>query len=257
MVVVLVGITWRGGVGWLGAVWAWARSWRLKTHWDRGLALFIGANLLLAFTWSLAPPTRFDALTYHLVGPKLWVDAGRFISLPGNHFFGFPQTVQHLYAAQMALLAGRMNGAATLHAFYGLLMLVAVGGFAVRRFGAQPALLTVAFLLSVTSLWLQMTWPYVDLAPVAFAAVSFIALDQWRTAERARQARWLVLAGVMAGLVMSVKYTTVTWGVMGGLYILIYGWRQGLPRVVGPSSTLCCGGFAGGAALVAAHLGLL
>jgi hypothetical protein len=58
---------------------------------QRWLAVYVLASLALSFLTALAPPTGWDALVYHLTGPRLFVEAGRVthpIDLP---YLGFPQ----------------------------------------------------------------------------------------------------------------------------------------------------------------------
>ncbi len=227
LLLVIVALTYRHSRAWLQAAWAWPRTWRFNTHWERGLAFFIGFNLVLAWLNALTPPTAFDSLTYHLVGPKLWVTEGRFISLPDNHFFAFPAIVHTLFSGQMALLFGRITAATTLQFAITILGLMAIGGFAARRFVPFTGILSTAIFLSGTSFWLLLARPYVDLVVMAFAAASFITIEQWREAETDRT-KWLMLAAVFVGLTMSAKYNAVAWGLIVGLFVLNYSWRDGV-----------------------------
>ena len=133
-----------------------------------------------------------------------------------------------LYAGQMALVFGRLTGAAVLHWTVGGLFLMAVYGYAARRFSAWIGLLAVAIILTVTSLWLQMSWEYVDLMTTAYGMLTFIALDQWRRMDTGPM-RWIILAGVFVGLAMSAKYNAVMLGVVAGVFILVYGRREAIP----------------------------
>lgn len=131
------GIAFRDVHGWLrDAAQTLHRAARsLNTPWLRflgGLAAFlIGMALLLAF----APPTAWDALSYHLVGPAAYLETGRVDSHPENFFLGFPQGVELLFGVTMSLF-GRASAAAPVHSLFGLLALLAVGGFAARRLSA-------------------------------------------------------------------------------------------------------------------------
>lgn len=191
-----------------------------RNRWENGLLLFIVFSLTLGLIMALAPPTKFDSLTYHLVGPKLWAENSRFESLPGNHFFGFPQLIHTLFAGEMALTFGRLTGAAVMHWAFGGLSLMVVGGYGTRKFSPHVGLLAVAILLAAPSIWLQLGWPYVDLPPIGFAMLVLIALEQWR--ERNFDTRWLIIAATFVGLSMSVKYTLICMGFSTGFYILGY-----------------------------------
>ncbi len=214
--------------GWFYHVYLWLDSSRPQNRLDRWLLVFIIFSLVLGLIMALAPPTKFDSLTYHLVGPKLWVENGHFESLPGNHFFGFPQLIHTLFSAEMALTFGRLTGGAVIQWVFGVLSLMAVGGYGWRRFSPRVGILAVAILLAAPSIWLQLSWPYVDLPPIGFAMLMFIALEQWR--EHDFETRWLILAAVFIGFAMSVKYPLVCLGVAAGFYILLYGKKSGWLR---------------------------
>jgi hypothetical protein len=62
--------------------------------------------LLLPLLVVLLPPTKWDALTYHLAGPKLYLETGRVIGFPENHFLGFPQIAEMLYLWLMIAARG-------------------------------------------------------------------------------------------------------------------------------------------------------
>jgi hypothetical protein len=186
-----------------------ARS--LNTPWLRFLggtaAILIGMALLLAF----APPTAWDALSYHLVGPAAYLETGRIDPHPENFFLGFPQGVELLFGLTMSLF-GRASAAAPVHSLFGLLALLAVGGFAARRLSAPAGWLAVPLLLSAYSVWLLYGWPYVDLALMAYGACALVAIVTWRETDRRG---WLALAGMYAGFALGAKY------VAGGLLVTL------------------------------------
>ncbi len=173
------------------------------TRWlSRGVAALLALSLLLA----LAPPTAWDALTYHLAGPQAYLQAGRILSVPDNHFLGFPQHVEMLYLWLMLL--ARPQAAAVLHWGFGVLTLILLGGSARRLGSPQAAWLAAVILLTGQSLWLEAGWPYVDLAGAAHitaAALILCAAGEASAALRTRLALW---AGIFIGLAMSTKYTS-------------------------------------------------
>ncbi|MBZ0309092.1 MAG: glycosyltransferase family 39 protein, partial [Anaerolineae bacterium] len=206
-----------------GKLFSWAAAWQhLKWDfsWGKGLVFFILVNLAMAFLMVMLPPTQFDSLTYHLVGPKLWVQEGRFTALQGSHFFGFPQYVNTLYAGHIALLMGRIVGTGVIHTLFGILTLMAVGGYGARRFNKFVGLMAVAILLSATSLWLELTWPYVDLVGIGTAMLTLAMLERWK---ETRQQNYLILAGIFAGLALSSKYNAGMVGFAGGLIYCCMG----------------------------------
>jgi hypothetical protein len=195
------------------------RSVTTRIFWGRWLALFIGSTLVMACLMALTPPTTFDTLTYQLTGPKLSLEAGHFRAISGSHFFGFPQLVNTLYAGQMALLFGRMSGAAALHGAFGVLTLITIAGYGARRFKPWIGLLAAAIFLTAPTIWLAFSWAYVDLATAAYGFLAFVFLDEWRGQ---RENRWLILTGVALGLGMSVKYNFALVCVAVGIVVILY-----------------------------------
>src|SRR5690606_31051516 len=87
--------------GWLREARGWLRGSLPASGWERTLARFAVVLLALALPLATLPPARWDTLTYHLAGPQTYVAEGRFFAAPHNHFLGFPQLVDTLYAAQL------------------------------------------------------------------------------------------------------------------------------------------------------------
>lgn len=233
LLVVIIGSTYR-------VIWEWLREFKdfvgrifTAEAWDQVLLCFIVVNLGMALIMALAPPTKFDGLVYHLVGPKHWVDEGRFVTLSGSHFFGFPQFIHTLYAGQMALLFERLTGAGVLHWLMGFASMVVVGSYGARRFSRHVGILTVAILLTATSIFLEFGWPYVDLPPIGFGMLAYIGLEQWRFAQEDdpnSSLRWLIVAAVFVGFTMAVKYPLIGVGIAAGVYILVYSRRNQVIR---------------------------
>ncbi len=175
---ILAVLTWRDGLAWLHQVIAWLRTPLPRSPWERFLAVFVIGLAGLALTLAWLPPSEWDALTYHLAGPQQYVQEGRFYAAPHNHFLGFPQVVETLFAAQLAL-TGRLTGAAVLHWGIGALLLLAVGERAARLGGSATGWLAAAILLSARTVWTEMGVPYVDLLPMLLAVAGLNVVERW------------------------------------------------------------------------------
>lgn len=222
----LAALLWRD----VRATLADARSLRLPRP-ERRLYqwfLFYGAaSLALTFVLSLAPPTAFDSLTYHLTGPRLYLEAGRVVHPIDIPHLGFPLLGQMQFGLGM-MVAGD-GPAALLHFGYGLMALAMTVALARRAFGDDAAWYAGAVLLSVPTLFTLMSWPYVDATLLFYATAAFYAFLRWRESYLAQRAEtgWLLLLGFMCGFSGSVKYTAVVIPVALGLGIIWMTWRDG------------------------------
>ena len=173
----------RDALAWARQVADWLRAPLPRGRWARFLAVLALGLAALALILALLPPSKWDALAYHLAGPQQYVERGRFYAAPHNHFLGFPQIVETLFAGQLAL-TGRLTGAAVLHWGMGALLLLAVGGRAARLGGAATGWLAAVILLSAQTVWIEMSIPYVDLLPMLLAVVGLGAVERWDEARR-------------------------------------------------------------------------
>jgi hypothetical protein len=187
--------------------WRWAGE--LRETLRKALAVRSGAKLLallligLAALRAFAPPYAWDALAYHLVGPRRYLASGQITASADNFFLGLSQSVEMLYSLGMALTNGdTVTGG--LHLWFGGLAFLAVGGLLRRFTDEATAWLGVLLLLSAYSLWLLLAWPYVDMAVLACGALLLSALTAWRESGRTT---WLIIGGGLIGLGVGVKYT--------------------------------------------------
>ncbi len=179
------------------------------------LAFYLAFSLGLALLQALTPPTAWDSLVYHLTGPKFYLKEGRIFHPTDLPYLGFPELVEMLFTWGMALTGERT--AAVIHWFYGLLGALIGLGF------CESPYFTGALILSAPTAFILMTWPYVDIALLVYATLTFQALVFHRETG---SSRWLILAGVMAGFALSVKYTAVAVLAAGFLLLFTTGRRK-------------------------------
>ena len=178
------------------------------------LWLFTGLMGLLTLGSALLPPTGWDALVYHLQGPRLYLEAHRLVAVPENFYLNWPGQVEMLFTWGMLLkddtLAKLLNWT-----FWVLIaaMLYALGRRAAGgRVGSWAAALWAAVPLAAEMAGVA----YVDLGLTAFVLAAFYAFMLW---SESRCDGWLVLSALFAGFAMSTKYTAVTWL---GLLVLLF-----------------------------------
>ena len=70
--------------------------WRKKTI-TIFLVLFLTALIAVICLMNAVPPVSRDALTHHLVVPKIWIQQGGMVELPSIPFSYYPMNLDLLY----------------------------------------------------------------------------------------------------------------------------------------------------------------
>jgi len=187
-----------------------------------------GATLLaaaLGLLMSLAPPIEdFDALLYHLAVPERWLNDGGLISSPALTYW-YPHLVEGSFVLPMAF--GFDTSTHLIHFFWLALTVGIVWLWARQEWDDSTAWNAIAILLTMPSLLWLASWAYTDYALTFTGIAAMYALWQWKRLE---DKKWLSTAGVMAGMAMSIKYTSFFIPLVGVLLILLWE-RRNAPRL--------------------------
>jgi hypothetical protein len=218
----------RRALVWLRALRDALRGPLPADRWTRFVALSVLALLGMALVVALAPPTKWDALVYHLTAPAEYLRAGRFVSGAHNHFFGFPGAVEMLYLWLLRLRGPLGTAAAPLHFAFGGLALLLLSGLGQRLTGStRVGWIAAAVLLVSDSFWGEFAWPYVDLAAAAYTLAAFIVIASGENTPR----RWPIGA-LLTGFALSTKYTLAGPAIGLGSLVLWSHRERGLPTAL-------------------------
>lgn len=188
---------------------------RARWSWTRllpgiGFAVAAGPFLAIMVLGSMLPTIDYDALEYHLQGPKEYHQAGRIDFLPHNVYTSMPFSVEMLHLLGMEVLGDWWWGALAgqlliaLHAPAAALMIA----LAARRAGS-PRAAWFAALVYLTTPWVYRlaVLPYVE-GPLGYyhAALLWAGWRAWTEADGPSRRRLWGLAGWLAGGAMACKY---------------------------------------------------
>ena len=179
------------------AISLWNRSRGL----ERTIAISALAIGLLAFLNALTPPSDYDGLMYHLLGPKLFLAAGRIYPSPDNGYINGPFAIEMLFTLGMAFQDDVFPK--LVHYCYGLLFVGGTYVVARRWLSDRGSWLAVAVLLGVPTIPVWASFAYIDLGWSTFEFLALAAVIVWR---HERDSRWLVFGGSMMGLALGSKY---------------------------------------------------
>jgi len=231
---ILLTILWRDDVRALGAWLVRDGPRALLGQLPRPLVAYLVLTWTFSLVAALAPPTSWDALAYHLTGPKLALQAHRLEPNFTAPHFQFPFLIEMLFALAM-LLKGDVV-AQLVHWVYGPLTLGAIYLLARKHLSINTAIWSVAIAASMPMLALLSSWAYTDVALAFYTFVAVAALvesqvashksqvssrksqvagpqsdvrhETWDVGRETWDVRRLTLSGVFAGLSLGIKYTS-------------------------------------------------
>src|SRR5437763_2157039 len=203
----------------LNFVW-WPKSWRLSGALvdRRNGAIYLACFVLLALgIAALANPVGpfgNDAISYHLLGPVVWLQEGKIRPVLDSSLTAFPATVETLFAAVMALSHRQAPGILGV-VFAGILLLQTWG--LSKRLGADTLTANISAGLAATMPVVMFTADrcFVDVPFTAFAlAAARVGFDSSNRTH-------LAMAGVYSGFALGTKYTGLSMLAVTGIFLLI------------------------------------
>lgn len=225
---------------------AWREVWtllnglvdRLRQARPSGIPwLWIYSGLIALFSLGMAllPPTSWDALVYHLQGPRLYLAAHRLIAVPENFYLNWPAQMEMLFTWGMLLKGDTL--AKLFHWIFWPLTAALLYHLVQKVVNRRAGRWAVAFWASVPVVAELAGIAYVDLGLAAFVLAAVYSLLRWIDG---RSDRWLVLSALFAGLAIGTKYTAATWLALLLLLMVTHAWRVDrrgirwiLPRATG------------------------
>ena len=167
-----------------------------------GLVVLIMSLIVAVCILSWVPPVSRDALTHHLMIPKLYLENGGMVEIRWIGASYFPQNLDLLY--MLPLYFGNDILPKYIHFSFALLTAGLIFGYLKKRSGSAYALFGVLLFLSLPVIVKLSFTVYVDLGLIFFSTASLLLLFKWH--EEGFRTRYLLLAAVCCGLALGVKY---------------------------------------------------
>jgi hypothetical protein len=157
---------------------------------------------IIALVNCFVPPAtnEWDALSYHLAAPKIYLQEGRIVYLPTDHHSNFPFSMQMLF--MLGLLFNGYALANLIH--FAMAALTVAALFVIGSSRADRVVRWAAAAVFVTcplAVW-QAGTAYVELGFALFVITSIGALLEFKFTKRHE---WLTLCALLLGFALSVK----------------------------------------------------
>ncbi len=211
----------RHALSWLRQLAGFSELWHSGSRLGKALGIVLALIFLTRLFVALAPPLAFDALFEHLAMPAAYLEDGRISYLAWNVSSAMPQNAEMLYTWAMVL--GGSEAAASLGWAIALLGLAGLVGYVNDKFGPRSAWVAAAALLAGISSAVLLSDAYADWLVLLFGLGTLVCLDSWQ-AGGAR--RFLLLAGIFAGLALGCKYTAAVLVVAGAAALAWHAWKR-------------------------------
>ncbi|HIE44116.1 MAG TPA: phospholipid carrier-dependent glycosyltransferase [Candidatus Omnitrophica bacterium] len=173
----------------------------------------IGLTLLICLAGTFTLPLSYDALSYHLGVPKIYMKNQGIVYLPYNVYSNFPFNVEMLYAYSILLTGGEVL-AKMIHFLLGVLTSFALYVTGRRYFDYRVGLLSAAIFINIPLVGELSTLCYNDLGLALFVSLAIFAFMNWYSSHDLPRKQygisWLYASGIFTGLAMGTKYTGIT-----------------------------------------------
>lgn len=161
----------------------------------------------LIFVECLTPVWDYDALLYHLDVPFSFLSAGRIYFDPEIFRSAYPYYGEMLFLVGMAF---NLAPLAKLISFtFAILFVVSVYAFSRRLVGRNVSYVVAVILIGAPAFWVWASWATVDFAWGVYELWSVIAVVRWARTVTSGSRQWLILAGMMSGFAVGIKYLSL------------------------------------------------
>jgi hypothetical protein len=178
-------------------------------------AILLSIALLIALLLAFAPVTYYDSLVYHMALPAAYIRAGHWIFRPEILYGAFPENLEMLWTFGLLLRHPQLPNLIAMQ--LAIALVLAVAAYGRRYFDERTGWVSAGLLSVMPAVLLLSSGGYVDVGLALYVFLSFYALCLW-SEEKGRGP--VILAGILIGLALGIKYTAGIPAVLGALTIL-------------------------------------
>lgn len=183
-------------------------------------SLLTGFVLLLCLVLlASVPPVSRDALTHHLIVPKLYLIHGGIFEIPYIEFSYYPMNLQLLYMVPLSF--GNDIIPKYIHLSFAIFTAVLIFSYLKEKINKNWGLFGAFFFLTLPIIIKLSITVYVDLGLIFFSTASILQILKWR--KNNFSLSHLIYAAIFCGLALGTKYNgIVTFFILSTFVVFIY-----------------------------------
>lgn len=186
------------------------KTWEFSRHWlekknQFELSVLTAGFLIWGASWLivLAPPTRYDELTYHVAGPSYYLREGGIVPYPEGGNNPWLHYVEMLYS--LGLEIGGEAAPRLLHLSMTAISCGVIFLLGQKLINGRAGLIAAVIFFSLPVVSYEGATAYIDLFITAYTTAAAYALVSWYL--DGGNNRWLIVFSVLAGLAVGMKLT--------------------------------------------------
>ncbi len=183
------------------------------------MVVVLALGVLACYRWPGA--IEWDALSYHLADPAVYIRMHAIKILPAEHHSNFPFTMEMLYTT--ALLCNSFALANLFHFITCLLTLSTLYLFGKKWFHPLAGMLAASLFLATPLVLWEATTSYIDVAGGLYATLAIAAALELVYYNEETRINWAAAAGAMAGVALGIKYLAL---IPAGLVLFYLIWKK-------------------------------
>lgn len=190
-------------------------------HQLRILIIAICVFIFLNWFWAISPALRYDAQSYHLSAPKIYVENHGLVEIEESIQTYWSHYVAMLYS--FAILLGGQPLPSFLLLTAGIFCSLLIYSTCQRIWNTNVAIIASLLWLSIPIVSIESSTSYIDIFIVLFISASILSLVIW---QKDNSTKHLLLSGIFSGFALGIKISTIPILISIGMLLAIISAAQ-------------------------------